>query len=177
MHIFFSVFFFAHDHLAAAFSFVDGLLKCTQSPITAIAKGVDVLVADGDNVGLHSVIGGVCRGARHHDALVEVTECAVGIVATRCQDDGTLLVHWLVAGRVRSILVSIASLCNLAIWAWPIVHGLECAGRRVSTLEGKAVGAPTQVERDKRVRQGLVVGVDFGLAAATCGSRGGSGSW
>ena len=78
---------------------------------------ISVLVTYSNNVGLYSIICFVPGVSVHHDALIELALRTVGVVATCGKNDSALLMHWLVAGTVRGVPMSIASASNCAVWA------------------------------------------------------------
>ena len=58
-------------------------------------------IGERDDVGLHELVRGVRRRARHHVALVETSHCAIRVVSPRREDDGALAVRGLVLSALR----------------------------------------------------------------------------
>ena len=123
------------------------------------ARGV---VAHGDDVGLHRVVSGIGCGSGDHDAFVETSLCAVGVVSTCGQDNGALFAH----GLVGVVAVAVASASDGAVRPGSIVHGGEFSLRGVASFENEAVRASSEVEADEGETERLAALVHLGVVAA-----------
>ena len=138
-----------HGHEVAHDSVLPRVL--VTSPGAHLSAAGEV-VAHGHDVGLHGVVGRVGGGSRDHDAFVEISLCAVRVVSSRGEDDGTLFAH----GLVCVVAVPVAGACDGAVWPRAIVHGGEFSLRRVATLQNKTIRASPEVETDEGEPEGLV---------------------
>ena len=133
----------ASQHKIAHGSVVKGVNVARALPYLDAAGGRRgrrrryVRVANSNNVCLHCVIGSVRCHPGHHEALVKLSHRTIRHVSAGSEDDGALLVHWL----VRVVSVTLAGTGNRAIWTWAVVHGHKRTAGCVTTLESKAVGA------------------------------------
>ena len=140
----------------------DALLsRIRKARSSAHLHAVRHLVAHSYDVRLHGVVGIVGCGPGHHDSLVEITLCSVGVVAPRGEDDGALFAH----GLVAVVAMSMASAGNGAVGTRAFVHGRECPLCSVATLESKAVSASPEVETHEREWEGLVALVHLRVIA------------
>src|SRR5215469_1660064 len=110
-------------------------------------------VADGVDVGLDRVVGGVRRVAGGHDPLEEVTGRAVAVVAADPEDDGSFLMHGDVAtlGGQRSAIpggqparVRVAAFDRIRAGAVVLHHGGDEGGLVARVVRVIAIAAAEQ---------------------------------